>query len=50
MRHVRIQITQPRTNDMSLFYLFFIDFFWFCYLLFTFIEKKNNNKQEDRKR
>lgn len=27
MRHVRIQITQPRTNDMSLFYLFFIDFF-----------------------
>lgn len=42
MRYVRtFQITQPRTNDdMSLFYLLFIDFFWFCYLLSLLQEKK----------
>lgn len=49
MRHVRIQITQPRTNDMSLFYLLFYRFFLVLLFAFTFFEKKKiTSKKTER--
>lgn len=43
------KITQPRTNDLSLFYLFFIDFFGFAICFHFLRKKKNKNNKQDRK-